>query len=250
MPTLKISSLTAGVDDLTILRKLSLTVAKGESHAIMGPNGSGKSTLAQILAGHPSYTVTEGSILYGDQDLLALAPEERATQGVFLAYQRPPTLPGVSVAQFLRLALSSIATRRGQTAPAYADFIRLLKKALKAVDLPWSYAERGVHEEMSGGEQKRLEVAMILVLEPSLIILDEIDSGLDVDALRIIGNVITQYQVTHPESSVIAITHYDRLLTHLPVQRVSILVDGAISRTGDATLATDIQAQGYTHEKA
>ena len=240
---LKITSLLAGTDEKEILHGLSLDVAMGETAAVMGPNGSGKSTLAAVLAGNPGYEVASGSITWKGQDILAMQPEERAAAGIFLAFQYPPSLPGVSVSHFLRLALNAQEKARGEDVSALAPFIKLLRLRMKELELPWEFAERSLGDGFSGGEKKRLEMLQMLVLQPRLVILDEIDSGLDIDAIKVVANAVSL--LDKAQTAILVITHYQRLLNHILPDSVHVLKDGVIVRSGDATLAHTLEASGY-----
>jgi Fe-S cluster assembly ATP-binding protein len=240
---LEVRNLHVSVDGTEILRGLDLVVNAGEVHAVMGPNGSGKSTLAGTLAGHPRYTVTGGEVLYQGQDLLALPPEVRAREGVFLAMQYPIEIPGVSNAYFLKAALNEIRAHRGQDELDAMEFLTLLKLKLKLVDMDPSFTSRPVNEGFSGGEKKRNEILQMAVLEPKLAILDETDSGLDIDALRIVANGIEKLR--SPERAMILVTHYQRLLNYVTPDYVHVLAGGRIVRSGGAELAHELEARGY-----
>jgi Fe-S cluster assembly ATP-binding protein len=242
-PLLSIRGLHAGVDGKEILRGVDLEVAAGEVHAVMGPNGSGKSTLAQVLAGHPAYTVTSGEVLYEGQDLLALPPEERARAGVFLAFQYPVEIPGVSNAQFLKGAINELRTRRGQEELDALEVLQLLKDKLALVEMDPSFLSRPVNEGFSGGEKKRNEILQMAVLEPRLAILDETDSGLDIDALRIVAGGINRLR--GPDNAIVLVTHYQRILNYITPDRVHVLSAGRIVRSGGKELAQELEAKGY-----
>ncbi|MGH7307703.1 MAG: Fe-S cluster assembly ATPase SufC [Candidatus Rokuibacteriota bacterium] len=242
-PLLSVRKLRAGVDGKEILRGVDLEVAAGEVHAVMGPNGSGKSTLAQVLAGHPAYTVTSGQVLYDGQDLLALPAEERARAGVFLAFQYPVEIPGVSNAQFLKGALNELRTRRGQDELDAMEVLQLLKDKLALVEMDPSFLSRAVNEGFSGGEKKRNEILQMAVLEPRLAILDETDSGLDIDALRVVASGINRLR--GPDNAVILVTHYQRILNYITPDQVHVLVGGRIVRSGGKELAQELEAKGY-----
>jgi Fe-S cluster assembly ATP-binding protein len=242
-PLLSIRGLHAGVDGKEILRGVELEVATGEVHAVMGPNGSGKSTLAQVLAGHPAYTVTSGTVLYQGQDLLALPAEERARAGVFLAFQYPVEIPGVSNAQFLKGAINELRTRRGQEELDAMEVLQLLKEKLALVEMDPSFLSRPVNEGFSGGEKKRNEILQMAVLEPRLAILDETDSGLDIDALRIVAGGINRLR--GPDNAIILVTHYQRILNYITPDRVHVLSAGRIVRSGGKELAHELEARGY-----
>ncbi|HEX9164846.1 MAG TPA: Fe-S cluster assembly ATPase SufC [Gemmatimonadales bacterium] len=243
MALLEIRDLHANVGDKEILKGISLTVNAGEVHAIMGPNGSGKSTLAQVLAGHPAYQVTGGQVLFKGQDLLDMEPEERAQAGVFLAFQYPVEIPGVTNAYFLRTAYNEIRKARGQEELDPMDFLDLLEEKLKVVEWGPEIMQRAVNAGFSGGEKKRNEILQMAVLEPTLAILDETDSGLDIDALRIVANGVNALK--RPESATIVVTHYQRLLNHIVPDYVHVLADGQIVRSGGKELAHELEAKGY-----
>ncbi len=241
---LEIKNLHAKVGDREILRGLDLTVRAGEVHAIMGPNGSGKSTLAHVLAGRPGYTVTAGSVLYKGKDLLALSPEERAREGVFLAFQYPVEIPGVSNAYFLKAALNAIRKHRGLPELDAMDFLALVKDKAGLVEMDDALVKRPVNEGFSGGEKKRNEIFQMSVLEPTLAVLDETDSGLDIDALRIVANGVNQLR--HPERSMVVVTHYQRLLNYIVPDFVHVLVEGRILVSGGKEMALQLEEKGYS----
>jgi Fe-S cluster assembly ATP-binding protein len=240
---LEIKDLHANAGDKEILRGVSLTVNAGEVHAIMGPNGSGKSTLAQVLAGHPAYQVTGGSVTYMGQDLLDTDPEERAQAGVFLAFQYPVEIPGVSNAYFLRAAYNEIRKARGQEEVDPMDFLDVLEEKLKLVEWGPEIMSRAVNSGFSGGEKKRNEILQMAVLEPRLAILDETDSGLDIDALRIVAAGVNKLK--RPENATIVVTHYQRLLNYIVPDQVHVLSAGRIVRSGGKELALELEARGY-----
>lgn len=240
---LEIRNLHASVDGQEILRGVDLRVAPGEIHSIMGPNGSGKSTLAQVLAGRDSYTITDGEALYDGRDLLEMKPEERAGAGVFLAFQYPIEIPGVSSTYFLKTALNAIRKSRGQSELDAVEFLGLVREKLKLVEMDEKLLNRAVNEGFSGGEKKRNEILQMAVLEPRLAILDETDSGLDIDALRIVANGVNQLR--RPDRSFIVVTHYQRLLNYIVPDYVHVLVDGRIVRSGGKELALTLEEQGY-----
>jgi Fe-S cluster assembly ATP-binding protein len=240
---LSIRNLHANVGGNEILRGLSLEVKAGEVHAIMGPNGSGKSTLAHVLAGRPGYTVTEGTVTYKGQDLLAMAPEIRAREGVFLAFQYPVEIPGVSNVYFLKAALNAVRKHRGLPELDAIDFLNLVKEKSKVVDIDDSLVKRPVNEGFSGGEKKRNEIFQMALLDPVLAILDETDSGLDIDALRIVARGVNQLRT--PERAMIVVTHYQRLLNYIVPDFVHVLVDGRIAKSGGKELALELEAKGY-----
>jgi Fe-S cluster assembly ATP-binding protein len=238
-----ISDLHATAGDKEILKGISLTVNAGEVHAIMGPNGSGKSTLAQILAGHPGYEVTGGSVTYNGEDLLEMDPEVRAQQGVFLAFQYPVEIPGVSNAYFLRAAYNEIRKAHGQEEVDPLEFLDLVAEKLKLVNLDESMLNRSVNAGFSGGEKKRNEILQMAVLEPKLAILDETDSGLDIDALRIVADGVNTLK--KPTNATIVVTHYQRLLNYIVPDYVHVLAGGRIIKTGGKELALELEANGY-----
>ncbi len=240
---LQIKDLYAKAGDRDILRGITLDVAAGEVHAIMGPNGSGKSTLAQVLAGNPAYEVTGGSVTYQGIDLLALQPEERAQQGVFLAFQYPIEIPGVSNAYFLRSAFNSIRAARGQEEVDPLEFLDYMEKKLELVDMDVEMLSRSVNMGFSGGEKKRNEILQMAVLEPRLALLDETDSGLDIDALRIVANGVNALK--RPDNATIVVTHYQRLLNYIVPDFVHVLAHGKIVKSGDKSLALELEAKGY-----
>ena len=240
---LEIKNLHAKVGDKDILRGLDLTVGTGEVHAIMGPNGSGKSTLAHVLAGRPGYTVTQGTVLYKGKDLLALSPEQRAREGVFLAFQYPVEIPGVSNVYFLKAALNAIRKHRGLPELDAMDFLALVKEKAKVVEIDEALVKRPVNEGFSGGEKKRNEIFQMAVLEPALAVLDETDSGLDIDALRIVAGGVNLLR--HPERSMVVVTHYQRLLNYIVPDFVHVLVDGRIVRSGGKEMALELDEKGY-----
>ena len=244
---LEIKNLHARAGESDILRGLDLAVRAGEVHAIMGPNGSGKSTLAHVLAGRPGYTVTDGEVLYKGKDLLALAPEERAREGVFLAFQYPVEIAGVSNVYFLKAATNAIRKHRGLPELDALDFLALLKQKAKVVDLDEDLVKRAVNEGFSGGEKKRNEIFQMAVLEPALAILDETDSGLDIDALRIVAGGVNRLR--RPERAMIVVTHYQRLLNYIVPDFVHVLVEGRIVRSGDRTLALELEEKGYAGDE-
>jgi Fe-S cluster assembly ATP-binding protein len=240
---LEIRGLRASAGDKEILHGIDLTVRAGEVHAIMGPNGSGKSTLAQVLAGHPAYQVTAGSVTLDGQDLLELEPEERAQAGVFLAFQYPVEIPGVTNAYFLRAAYNALRKARGQEELDPIDFLDLLEKKLDVVGWEPELMRRAVNSGFSGGEKKRNEILQMAVLEPRLAVLDETDSGLDIDALRIVADGVNALR--RPDRATIVVTHYQRLLNFIIPDFVHVLVDGRIVKSGGKELALELEARGY-----
>jgi Fe-S cluster assembly ATP-binding protein len=240
---LEIKNLHAGIDGNEILKGINLTVRKGEIHAIMGPNGSGKSTLAKVLAGHPAYEVTQGEVLYEGKNLLEMSPDERARAGVFMAFQYPIEVPGVSNAQFLRLAYNEKRKHLGEEELDPLEFKDLLKERAKVVEMDASFMTRSVNEGFSGGEKKRNEILQMAVLEPKLAVLDETDSGLDIDALRIVAGGVNQLH--SPENAVILVTHYQRLLDYIVPQFVHVLANGRIAKEGGKELALELEQKGY-----
>ncbi|MBM4172893.1 MAG: Fe-S cluster assembly ATPase SufC [Ignavibacteria bacterium] len=240
---LKITNLHAQIEDTPILNGINLTVNQGELHAIMGPNGSGKSTLASIMAGREDYTITQGSIEFNGKDLLELAPEERAGEGLFLAFQYPVEIPGVSTANFLKTALNEIRKCRGQETLDAMDFLSLMKEKAALVELDSTFLQRSLNEGFSGGEKKRNEIFQMAMLEPHLSILDETDSGLDIDALRIVANGVNALRTK--DNATIVITHYQRLLDYIIPDFVHVLYKGKIVKTGGKELALELEAKGY-----
>jgi len=240
---LEIKNLHVKVGDKEILKGLNLTIQTGEVHAIMGPNGCGKSTLASVIAGHPSYQVTEGEILFKGEDLLKMTPDVRANKGVFLAFQYPIELPGVGMAQFLKTALNAKRQFLGQSAMDAVQFMKYMNLRAKALDIPNEMLKRPVNVGFSGGEKKRLETFQMAMLEPDLCILDEMDSGLDVDALKVVGQAVSVMREKH--RSFIIITHHDDLLQYVQPDKVSVMRDGRVLTTGSADLVKEIEAKGY-----
>ena len=240
---LDIRDLRASVNGKEILKGISLTVNDGETHAIMGPNGSGKSTLAQVLAGNPAYEVTGGEVTYKGENLLELEPEERAQKGVFLAFQYPVEIPGVSNAYFLRSAYNEIRKARGLEEIDPMEFLDIVAERLKLVDLDEAMLQRSVNAGFSGGEKKRNEILQMAVLEPSLALLDETDSGLDIDALRIVADGVNKLKA--PDRATIVVTHYQRLLNYIVPDFVHVLSEGRIVRSGGRELALELEEKGY-----
>ena len=240
---LKIENLHASVNGKEILKGIDLTVNAGEVHAIMGPNGSGKSTLAQVLAGRETYTITEGRVLLEGKDLSELQPEDRAREGVFLAFQYPVEIPGVGNVYFLKAALNAIRKHRGQDELDAIDFLAHVREKLKIVEMDESFLNRSVNEGFSGGEKKRNEIFQMMVLDPKLAILDETDSGLDIDALKIVANGVNAMR--SEKRAIVVVTHYQRLLDYIVPDRVHVLADGRIVRSGDRSLALELEEKGY-----
>ena len=240
---LEVKDLHATASDKEILKGIDLTVKPGEVHAVMGPNGSGKSTLAQVLAGHPAYKVTAGQVLYEGKDLLDMEPEERAQAGIFLAFQYPVEIPGISNAYFLRAAYNEIRKARGLEEVDSMDFLDLLEEKLRLVEWGSEIMSRAVNSGFSGGEKKRNEILQMAVLEPKLAILDETDSGLDIDALRIVASGVNALR--KPDKATIVVTHYQRLLNYIIPDKVHVLVGGRIVRSGGKELAHELEARGY-----
>ena len=245
---LEIKNLHASVDGTEILKGIDLTMGSGEVHAIMGPNGSGKSTLSYVLSGRAGYDVTEGSVLYNGKDLLAMAPEERAGEGVFLAFQYPVEIPGVSSMNFLKTSVNSVRKYRGESGYDAMDFLKFVREKTKTLSITDDMLKRAVNVGFSGGEKKRNEVLQMAVLNPSLAILDETDSGLDVDALRIVGEGVTALR--SPDRSMLVITHYQRLLDHIVPDKVHVLAGGKIVRSGGKELALELEQKGYAEYTA
>jgi Fe-S cluster assembly ATP-binding protein len=240
---LQIKNLHVNVDGSEILRGIDLEVPTGEVHAIMGPNGSGKSTLARVLAGHEAYTVTAGEIVFDGKNLLEMDPEERAREGVFMAFQYPVEIPGVSNTYFLKAALNAVRKHRGLPEMDAMEFLTLVRQRMKLVQMEDSLLHRPVNEGFSGGEKKRNEIFHMAVLEPRLAVLDETDSGLDIDALRIVADGVNALR--RADRSFLVITHYQRLLNYIVPDRVHVLVDGRIVRSGGKELALELEAKGY-----
>jgi len=240
---LEIKNLTATAGDKEILRGVNLTVNAGEVHAIMGPNGSGKSTLAQVVAGHPAYEVTGGQVLFEGEDLLELEPEERAQKGLFLAFQYPVEIPGVSNAYFLRAAYNEIRKARGLDEVDPMEFLDVMEQKSRIVEMPEAMMSRSVNTGFSGGEKKRNEILQMAVLEPKLAILDETDSGLDIDALRIVADGVNKLR--RPDNATIVVTHYQRLLNYIVPDFVHVLANGRIVKSGGKELALELEAKGY-----
>jgi Fe-S cluster assembly ATP-binding protein len=240
---LEIKNLQAKVEDKQILKGISLTVNKGEVHAIMGPNGSGKSTLAQVLAGKGGYEVTGGEARYNGQDLLDLDPEERSREGLFLAFQYPVEIPGVSNSYFLKSALNAVRKHRGEVELDAIEFMKLIREKMKLLDMDPTFLSRSVNQGFSGGEKKRNEIFQMAVLQPTLAILDETDSGLDIDALKVVSNGVNALR--SPDRAIIVVTHYQRLLNYIVPDFVHVLSEGRIVKSGGKELALELEEKGY-----
>ncbi len=240
---LEIKDLHAEINGKEILKGVDLTINKGEVHAIMGPNGAGKSTLSAVLTGHPSYKVTNGSVLFNGKDLLQLSPEERASEGIFLSFQYPVEIPGVSMVNFMRTAVNEQRKYRGEKPLSASDFLRLMREKKEFVEMDSRLTSRSVNEGFSGGEKKRNEIFQMAMLEPKLSILDETDSGLDIDALRIVASGVNKLKTK--ENAIIVITHYQRLLDYIVPDFVHILYNGRIVKTGPKELALELEEKGY-----
>ena len=240
---LEIKNLRASIGEKEILKGIDLTVKAGEVHAVMGPNGSGKSTLAQVLAGHPGYEVTAGEVSYDGRDLLEMDPEVRAQEGIFLAFQYPIEIPGVTNAYFLRSAYNEIRKAKGMTELDPLEFLELMEEKTKLVDMDPAMMNRSVNTGFSGGEKKRNEILQMAVLEPRLAILDETDSGLDIDALKVVSNGVNELR--SPERATIVVTHYQRLLNYIVPDYVHVLANGRIVKSGGKELALELEAKGY-----
>src|ERR1700704_1566368 len=242
-PILEIKNLSAGVEGKQILKGINLTINPGEVHAVMGPNGSGKSTLAAILAGRDGYDITSGQVLYNGADLLDLDPEERAREGLFLAFQYPIEIPGVNSTYFLKSALNEVRKHKGLSELDAIEFLALVKDKMKLLELKDDLLKRSVNEGFSGGEKKRAEIFQMAILEPKLAILDETDSGLDIDALKIVSHGVNKLK--RADNAQLVITHYQRLLNYIVPDFVHVLVDGRVVKSGDKTLAFELEAKGY-----
>ena len=240
---LEVRNLHARIGDKEILRGIDLTIRDGETHAIMGPNGSGKSTLSAVLVGNPLYEVTEGTVMFNGKDLLAMKPEERAHEGLFLSFQYPVEIPGVSMTNFMKAAVNEKRKAQGLAPLSAGEFLKLMREKRQIVELDPKLTNRSVNEGFSGGEKKRNEIFQMAMLEPRLAILDETDSGLDVDAMRIVAQGVNQMRT--PDTSTIVITHYDRLLDMIKPDVVHVLYQGRIVKTGGPELAREIEARGY-----
>ncbi|MFP6609831.1 MAG: Fe-S cluster assembly ATPase SufC [Deltaproteobacteria bacterium] len=240
---LSIKNLHAGITDNEILRGIDLEVAAGEVHAVMGPNGSGKSTLAHVLAGRDVYEVTEGQVLYGGRDLLAMSPDERAREGVFLSFQYPVEIPGITTAYFLKAALNEMRKHRDEPEMDAMDFLELARSKTELVGMDEAFLHRALNEGFSGGEKKRNEIFQMAVLEPKLAVLDETDSGLDVDALRTVAEGVNALR--GPDRAIVVITHYQRILDYLKPDYTHVLMDGRIVKSGTSDLAIEVEQRGY-----
>lgn len=240
---LKIKNLKASVEGKAILKGINLEVKTGEVHAIMGPNGSGKSTLAAVLAGRAIFEVTQGSVTYKDKDLLSMAPEERAREGVFLAFQYPIEIPGVNSSNFLRTAINEIRKHKELEPLNAAEFLKLMKEKMKIIEIDKSFINRSVNEGFSGGEKKKNEILQMAMLEPALAILDETDSGLDIDALKIVASGVNK--IKSKDNAIIVITHYQRLLNYIIPDYVHVMYDGRIIKSGSKELALELEEKGY-----
>ncbi len=243
VPLLEVRDLRVSIDDTPILQGIDLTVNIGEVHAIMGPNGSGKSTLANVLAGRPEYSIDSGEVLFQGQDLLAMDPESRAREGVFLAFQYPVELPGVRSWQFLKTAVDAIRQHRGERELRVREFDRMLEDKMAVVEIDADLVRRSVNEGFSGGEKKRNEILQLALLEPTLALLDETDSGLDIDALRIVSNGVNMFR--SDERAIVMVTHYQRILNYITPDYVHVLVDGSIVKSGGRELALELEEKGY-----
>jgi Fe-S cluster assembly ATP-binding protein len=240
---LEVRGLTAKIGDRNILKGIDLTVRAGEVHAIMGPNGSGKSTLAKVLSGHPSYEVTGGEVLFEERNLLELPPEARARAGLFLGFQYPIEVPGVTNSAFLRLAYNTVQGMRGKEELDPLEFDDLVRGKMKLLDIDPSFLERSLNAGFSGGEKKRNEILQMALLEPKLAVLDETDSGLDIDALRVVANGINKLHT--PDNGIVLVTHYQRMLNYIVPDYVHVIEGGRIIKTGDKSLALELEARGY-----
>jgi Fe-S cluster assembly ATP-binding protein len=243
MPLLEVKNLQVRVEEREILHGLSLTVNQGEVHAIMGPNGSGKSTLSHVIAGKPGYVVTGGEILFRGEDLLAMAPDERSAKGVFLAFQYPVEIPGVATMTFLRTALNAQRKARGESEFSTPDFLKKVRSVAASLNIPQDMLRRGVNVGFSGGEKKRNEILQMALFEPSLCILDEMDSGLDIDALRVAADGVNALR--SPERAMVVITHYQRLLNYIVPDFVHVMSKGRVVKSGGKELALELEASGY-----
>ena len=240
---LEIQNLKAGVEGKEILKGVNLSINAGEVHAIMGPNGSGKSTLAQLLAGREGYNISEGSVSYDGQDLLELSPEERVREGFFLAFQYPVEIPGVNTTYFLRAAVNALREHRGEAELSAVDFLKLMREKIQLLELDESLLKRSVNEGFSGGEKKRAEILQMALLDPKFAVLDETDSGLDIDALKVVAGGVNYLK--RADNAQLVITHYQRLLDYIVPDYVHVLVDGRIVKTGSKELALELEEKGY-----
>jgi|TARA_B110000003_G_scaffold121515_1_gene123911 Fe-S cluster assembly ATP-binding protein len=245
---LQIKNLHAKVNKTSILNGLSLSIKQGEVHAIMGPNGSGKSTLARIIAGHESYEITEGEILYKSDDLLSLSPDERAQNGIFLGFQYPVEIPGLNNSQFLKAALNAKRRYQGLDEIDAFEFLKIARSTIEQLEIDPSFLNRGVNEGFSGGEKKRNEILQMTMLKPDLAILDETDSGLDIDALKVVAKGVNEFRNT--ENAVVLVTHYQRLLDYIKPDKVHVLSEGKIIRSGNKELAIELEKTGYASDRA
>ena len=239
----KVRNLHASIGEVEILKGVDLKVNAGEVHAIMGPNGSGKSTLANVLAGRPEYTVTDGEVIYQDKNLLEMDPETRAREGIFLAFQYPVELPGVRSWQFLKASVDAIRSHRGEPELSIRAFDRMLNEKMKIVEIDPDLTRRSVNEGFSGGEKKRNEILQMALLDPKLALLDETDSGLDIDALRIVSNGVNQFR--GPDKAIVLVTHYQRILNYITPDYIHVLMDGRIVTSGGRDLALELESKGY-----
>ena len=240
---LEIKNLHVAVEDKPILKGIDLVVNAGELHAIMGPNGSGKSTLAHVIAGQKIYKVLDGEILYNGKNLLEMDPEERALEGVFMSYQYPAVIPGVNLAYFMKAAVNAIRKHRGEPEMDAVDFLSFIKEKLSQVKMDESYLKRAVNEGFSGGEKKRNEILQMLALDPSLAVLDETDSGLDIDAVKIVADGVNKFR--REDRAVVVITHYQRILQYMDPDKIHVLMDGRMIRSGGKNLAHELEEKGY-----
>ncbi len=240
---LEIKNLQAGVEGKAILKGIDLSINAGEVHAIMGPNGSGKSTLAQVLAGREGYEITDGSVRYNGEDLLDLGPEERVREGFFLAFQYPVEIPGVNTTYFLRAAVNALREHRGEAELSAVEFLKLMREKIQLLELDESLLKRSVNEGFSGGEKKRAEILQMALLDPKFAVLDETDSGLDIDALKVVAGGVNHLK--HADNAQLVITHYQRLLDYIVPDHVHVLVDGRIVKSGPKELALELEERGY-----